>query len=199
MLAVTINGESLPDKFGTHFDVICKQESFDAKAFLDNVIFENYNQEYIDLPQCSNNVLFIPHSGASDMVASHSLTNTMCNNCSQSALAYFTMPSTSELGWDGGCGNILCTGKNNYLVYDWTGDLLGFPGILLANNSEIGDNSENCTYSAEINGHICERLDFGVLEYESIAPDFNTRIMWPVYLSYEGGSWNTTTNAWKEW
>lgn len=23
--------------------------------------------------------------------------------------------------------------------------------------------------------------------------------MWPVYLKYEGGSWNSTTNAWKEW
>ena len=23
--------------------------------------------------------------------------------------------------------------------------------------------------------------------------------MWPVFLKYDGGSWNTTTNAWKEW
>ena len=44
MLAVTVNGETLPDKFGSGFDVICKQESYDAKAYLDNVIFENYNQ-----------------------------------------------------------------------------------------------------------------------------------------------------------
>ena len=44
MLAVTVNGESMPDKFGTGFDVICKQETFDAKAFLTNVKFKNYNR-----------------------------------------------------------------------------------------------------------------------------------------------------------
>jgi len=43
------------------------------------------------------------------------------------------------------------------------------------------------------------REDFGVMEYESIAPDFNTRIMWPVYLKYDGGRWNSTTNGWREW
>lgn len=50
-----------------------------------------------------------------------------------------------------------------------------------------------------MNGHHCTRLDFGVIEYESIAPDFNTRIMWPVYLKFEGGLWNSTTNGWREW
>jgi len=37
------------------------------------------------------------------------------------------------------------------------------------------------------------------LEYESIAQDFNSRITWPVYLTYDGGSWTTVTNGWKEW
>ena len=23
--------------------------------------------------------------------------------------------------------------------------------------------------------------------------------MWPVYLSYDGGAWNTSTNGWREW
>ena len=39
MLAVTVNGEGLPDKFGSGFDVICKQETFDSKAFFTNVKF----------------------------------------------------------------------------------------------------------------------------------------------------------------
>lgn len=24
-------------------------------------------------------------------------------------------------------------------------------------------------------------------------------MVWPIYLKYDGGSWNSTTNAWKEW
>ena len=50
-----------------------------------------------------------------------------------------------------------------------------------------------------MNGHVCLTEKLAVLEYESIAADFNKRIMWPVYLKYEGGPWNSTTNAWKEW
>ena len=131
------------------------------------------------------------------MTGSQNLDTVTCDNCSTEAFAYFSPPNPSHLGWGGGCGKILCTGKNNYLVNDWTGDLLGFRGVMIANNSDIGDNEENCTFYPEINGHICERDDFGVLEYESIAPDFNTRIMWPVYLHYDDGLWNSTTNAWK--
>ena len=41
MLTVTVNGETLPDKFGTDYDVICKEETFDSKAFLTNITFEN--------------------------------------------------------------------------------------------------------------------------------------------------------------
>lgn len=34
MLAVTVNGEMMPEKFGNGFDVICKQETYDSKAYL---------------------------------------------------------------------------------------------------------------------------------------------------------------------
>jgi hypothetical protein len=50
-----------------------------------------------------------------------------------------------------------------------------------------------------MNGHHCKREDLAVLEYENIAPDFKTRIMWPVYLHYDNGRWNTSTNGWREW
>ena len=39
---------------------------------------------------------------------------------------------------------MLCTGKNNYIIHDFTGGFLPQPGILIANNSEIGDNSDGC-------------------------------------------------------
>ena len=40
------------------------------------------------------------------------------------------------------------------------------------------------------------RSDFGVLEYQSTAADKQSRIMWPVYLFYEGANYTTTTNGW---
>ena len=201
MLAVTVNGESLPDKFGTGFDVICKQETYDSKAFLSNVTFHNYKQNYSEaaLANCGGNVVFKPHSGASDITGSHNLYNVVADNVDMDSWAYFDPPSPSGLGWDGGCGNFFCTGKNNYLIHDYTGDFLGAVGTLIANNSVIGDNTNDCEAISAINGHRCNRTDIGVLEYESIAPDFNTRIMWPVYLSYDGGEYKTKTNAWKEW
>jgi hypothetical protein len=80
-------------------------------------------------------------------------------------MALFTPPIQAFLGWFGGCGSILCTGKNNYLIHDHTGHLLGSPSILLANNSEIGDKTEGCTFIPEINGHHCLRTDLAVLQY----------------------------------
>jgi hypothetical protein len=144
-------------------------------------------------------VLFKPHDLASDLTGSHHLTNVVCNGCERTAMAYFDPPAVTQLNWFGGCGRLFCTGKNNYLIHDHTGHLLGTPSILLANNSEIGNKTEGCIYIPEINGHHCLRTDLAVLEYESIAPDFNTRIMWPVYLKFDGGEWNTTTNGWREW
>lgn len=37
------------------------------------------------------------------------------------------------------------------------------------------------------------------MEYESIAPDFDLRIMWPVWLKYDTGAWESKTNGWREW
>ena len=48
-----------------------------------------------------------------------------------------------------------------------------------------------------MNGYYCTRSDLAVLEYESIAPDHNTRIMWPVSLTF--GNWTTLTNGYREW
>lgn len=199
MLAVTVNGESLPDKFGTGFDVICKQETFDSKAFLFNVQFHNFRDTYEELPQCFSNKVFKSHRSASDITGSHNLFNVSCVGCESTAWAYFEPPNANDLGWKGGCGEMLCTGKNNYLIHDYNGTFLDQPGILIANNSVIGDNYEGCTYVEEMNGHYCTVEDIGVLEYESIAPDFNTGISFPVYLSYDGGSFTTATNGWRQW
>jgi hypothetical protein len=202
MMVTTPNGEMLPDKFNTGFDVICQPEAYDSKAFLVNVNFDSYRQNYTsnsNLSSCSNNVVFIPHPLAHDHTGSHYLTRSPCTNCDPNAYAYFTPEDPSVLGWLGGCGLILCTGKNNYVVQDNDGAFLGTPGTLLANNSWLGANEPNCTFNSYINGYICNRTDFAVLEYESIAADFNTRIMWPVNVSYWGGAWTSITNGWREW
>lgn len=92
-----------------------------------------------------------------------------------------------------------CTGKNNYFIEDHSSTFIPSGGILLANNSAIGDNTPGCTFVPAINGYHCLRRDFAVLAYESIAPDFNTRIMWPVNLAFDGGNYSTLTNGYKEW
>lgn len=51
-----------------------------------------------------------------------------------------------------------------------------------------------------MNAYMClNRVNFGVLEYQSVAADRQTRIMWPVSLTAEGYSYTTVTNAWREW
>lgn len=201
MLATTINGEHFPKTFDSGFDVICRSETFDNKAFFYNVTFENFNQIYSEpaLIQCNNNIIFRPHPIDVDLIGTHHLWNSQCNNCSIDAYAYFDPPKASELGWAGGCGSLLCTGRNNYMIHDHSGTFLPTKGILIANNTNISSSMPECVYHPLINGHYCPREDFGVLEYQSIAPDFNTRIMWPVYLSFDGGNWLTWTNAYKEW
>jgi len=84
LLSITINGETLPDKFGTGYDVICRTETFDAKAFMRNIHFVNYDQTYAEthLSQCSGNYLFRPHDIASDMSGSHHFWSSSCTNCS---------------------------------------------------------------------------------------------------------------------
>lgn len=42
MLTVSANGEVLPGKFGKSYDVVCKQEVFDNKAYLYNVEFDQF-------------------------------------------------------------------------------------------------------------------------------------------------------------
>lgn len=201
MLATTISGEAFPlAKLPTGFDVICTRESYDFKAYLNNVVFENYYHTNTDVPYCSNMKVFKRHILASDGTGSHYLTNTECRNCEEQAWAFFEKPNVGWRGWFGGCGELDCTGPNNYFIHDQDGAFTGSPSQILANNSVVAaDPSLNCREIPEINGHLCDTEDLVVLEYESIAPDFNLRIMWPIYLKYEGGSWESETNGWREW
>lgn len=86
MFSATITGEKFPlIKHATVHDVICTRESFDFKAFLYNVTFENYQyiNENANTSFCSDMNVFKRHPGASDGTASHHLRDTYCTNCDQ--------------------------------------------------------------------------------------------------------------------
>ena len=127
----------------------------------------------------------------------HSLYGCSCANCDNESYL-LADPNDPQTGYMTGCGDIPCTGKSNYLVIDWDGTLLGQVATLVPTNTELGA-KEGCTFNAHMNAYICYRTDLSVLGYQSTASDYNTRIMWPVDLFYEGSNYTTTTNGWREW
>lgn len=185
-------GVSYPTSYGPGIDGVSRQAAFDSKAFITNVLFENFKQSYVTQPSCGNNVVFKPNPGAIEYTGSHHLFNTSCTECEPTSFGQFA-PSSSM------CGNMSCTGFSNYLVQDHTGEFLGFPGTIIPNNTWIGDGEANCTAYPTMTAHICTRRDFAVVEYESIAKDYNSRVVWPVDAFYDGGNWTSTTNAFAQW
>ena len=147
----------------TVHDVICTKESFDFKAFIDDVTFENYLHTNSDIPYCSNMAVFKRHPGASDGTASHHLTNTKCENCQKESWGKFDPPSDSWLGWFGGCGEFPCTGPSNYIIFDQDGTFTGQISQLLANNSHIGEGESLCDHIPEMNGYWCHLDSLAIL------------------------------------
>jgi hypothetical protein len=173
---------------------------FDSKSFLVNNTFDNFRQSYTGaISGCGSNFAFKTHASAHDIVGGVNLYTSTCSNCDRDSFVYCDPPNPAHLGWFGGCGDILCTGKQNYLVSDFTGTFFGVNGTIIPNNSVIAANEANCTFSAPMNGYLCTRQDFVVLQYHSTAPDFKTRIMWPVSLIYDGSNYTTYTNGFREW
>ena len=201
MYVPSANGEQTPKKFNSGFDVICKQPVYDSKSFLINNTFDNFKQTYNGsiASLCSKNFAFKPHTAANDQSGSVYLFTSKCTNCD--ANSYLLAPNSNPnlIGWFGGCGDIVCTGFENYLIQDFDGTFLGSKATIVPTNSLIGKNEADCVYSSSMNAYTCSRSDFSVLEYQNIAADFNTRIMWPVSLKYDSGNYTTLTNGWAEW
>ena len=74
------------------------------------------------------------------MVGSVNLFTSVCSNCDSNSYLKAPANSPSHLGWFGGCGDILCTGFENYLVQDHTGTFFGSKSTIIANNSVIATN-----------------------------------------------------------
>lgn len=62
-----------------------------------------------------------------------------------------------------------------------------------------GNLDTGCVANTPILGVECTGADFGLLQYESIATDFNTRVVWPVNLTYWGSNLTTQTSAFREY
>jgi hypothetical protein len=199
MFTASANGETMPAKFGTGFDVVCKQPVFDSKSFIVNTTFDSFRQSYSGLPGCTGNFALKPHSGAFDQVGNANLFTSPCSNCDLNSYLESPAPNPAFLNWFGGCGDLLCTGFQNYLVQDHTGQFLGSRATIIPNNSVVATNETGCTFSSPMNAYFCQRDDFAVLEYQNVAADFKSRIMWPVNLTYDRANYTTITNAWREW
>lgn len=199
MLAVTVSGEEFPlvRITNTGFDVICTSMVPDCRAYIVDSQFENFRNEYPGNSFCGNNYLFIRHNIASDIIAGHYLRNTTCINCDPNRFLRADPPNPAWRGWFGGCGSFDCTGPNNYLIEDQTGEFLGFQGSIVPNNSLVGPMVDRCTQVPQMNAHLCHRTDLAVLQFESIAPDMDKRVVWPV--NYTHGSWVNVLNGWREW
>jgi hypothetical protein len=112
MFVPSANGEKTPKKFNSGFDVVCKQPVYDSKSFLVNVTFDNYRQTYSGAiaSLCSSNFAMKPHGSAFDQSGSANLFTSKCTNCDTTSYLFATPPNPAQLGWFGGCGDILCTG-----------------------------------------------------------------------------------------
>jgi hypothetical protein len=110
------------------------------------VTFENYQNINENLPYCNSMNVFKRHDGASDATGVHHLYQSPCINCDLEALVYFDPPNPKWSGWDGGCGELACTGPINYFIHDHDGYFTQLGGAtktasqLMANNQPIGDN-----------------------------------------------------------
>ena len=112
------------------------------------MIFENYKLKYNNsdptFKQCSNNIIFTPHGGASDSSFAHYMKNVTCPGCDNDAKFRFDDPSLGQVGWFGGCGSFICTGLLNILMSDLDGSFLGKVGVAIPNNSWYGGNVTAC-------------------------------------------------------
>lgn len=175
-------GENFPLKhIPSTFGIIDNKPSLDAAAYIKNSEFVNFKQQWEaeHLSSCKSGAVFIRHEKAEDQTAGHFLTKVKCSNCDRSSLIYFKDPSDENLGWAGGCGNIHCTGPENMLVMDHTGDFFGSviedaqgkPSASISNNESIGDNLEDCKLVEEWNAYWCKTDKMAVFEFESRASD----------------------------
>lgn len=78
MLSVSGNGQ---DDYSSNIEIINSAEVLDSKAYLQNVIFQNYRANFTTFPQCGNSFVLRPNPLAHDAIAIHSLFDCQCVGC----------------------------------------------------------------------------------------------------------------------
>jgi hypothetical protein len=146
---------------------------YDLRAYIFNTIFDGFQQNYSGTYSavsslCGSNFVFHQHDLAHDSTADHNLYKVQCTNCDTHSYLLALNPNPAFLGWFGGCGDILCTGVSNYLVHDFTGTFFGTTaspktGVLIPNNSVIGQNEKSCSYDTSMNAYFCTDESFATL------------------------------------
>jgi hypothetical protein len=137
-----MSGNTCPPKLGDlAIKAICNTPTAFSSCFLNDMEFHNYRDVYeeIDYPNlevgsCSGNRAFRTNANAHESTSGHYLKNVKCTNCHRDGLVYLIEPSANARGWFGGCGQFDCTGLENVLIQDLTGDFLGVEGTIISNN-----------------------------------------------------------------
>ena len=124
--ALATNGFFIPSKKkALNSNVTCIRELTQSSIFWYDSVFQNYRDTYTGFPNCGNNHLYTVKDDFEDSVSGNYVSNVTCENCEESALFHFKNPDKTLIGWKGGCGEIVCSGKSNHLFHDLTGNLLG--------------------------------------------------------------------------
>ena len=135
MLTASANGQILPLQFGTSFDSITTPAVYDSKSFIQNVVFDYYQQIYNNsaiLNNCLSNFVFVAHPEGQDMVGSVNLYSSSCSNCDSDSYLKALSPNTNYI--NNGCGSMICTGLLNYLIQDHTVTFFTNTSTIMPNN-----------------------------------------------------------------
>lgn len=93
-----------------------------------------------------------------------------------------------------------CTGLENVLIQDLTGDLLGHVGSVISNNEDIAGSDyvkKYCSFVKEWNAFKCTTTEFALLEWEGVSVDRAKKVPVPVTISNE--HFSHKLNIWREW
>lgn len=184
---------------------------WDAKALITNVVFSNFKTR--TACNARQSVMGLPDIYSPDIIPIHYFTGVRFVNVEQDALAYLRDP---PLVWASinDCGAWPCTGSSNLVwnFYDtvwqtndgvtslpsfWTGGVIKYNFQLVGKVTSAGDTYPDCAFNNEMNAYFCAPsnqalpLNIGVLEFESLDGDKETRNVHPVVITNADGYSNT--------